>query len=315
MLKVEAGARFDSIYTKINELDRQPAGTFLSPNELYQTYFGTSDSVQNETNISGFAKIVSKVSMGRAGNVDFYVLGSSISRTANVTERFIASNGSNPEMRWVGNPKLDPEQHYQVEVGVISKTSKRKFTVSAYYDWVEDYILRDRARSQDGILPDDRASIYRNVEARLIGGEVDFIGSFAKNWRSRVTLSYVWANNESENEPIAQTPPLEGLVSLEYLADKWRLGGQFRAAATQTRADDDPNTGSAQDARETPGYGAVDLYGEYEFVKDVKLQLGVQNLFDQNYSNHLNKPNLFDPDSVQINEPGLSAWIKLAARI
>ena len=39
-------------------------------------------------------------------------------RTADATERFIASNASTPNDRWVGNPLIDPEKHHQLELGL-----------------------------------------------------------------------------------------------------------------------------------------------------------------------------------------------------
>ena len=41
---------------------------------------------------------------------------------------------------------------------------------------------------------------------------------------------------------------------------------------------------------------------------------GVDNVFDRNYANHLNRGNLFDPQPVRINEPGRTFWVRLAWR-
>ena len=88
----------------------------------------------------------------------------------------------------------------------------------------------------------------------------------------------------------------------------------MRAAAEQTRVDDDPMTGSGLDTGETPGWAVLDLYGRYRISDRVSLDVGVDNLFDKEYAQHLNRSSAFDPTQVQVNEPGMSAWIKVSAR-
>ena len=71
-------------------------------------------------------------------------------------------------------------------------------------------------------------------------------------------------------------------------------------------------TGSGQDYGETPGYGILDLSGRYRILQSLSVFAGVDNVFDRNYANHLNRGNLFDPEPVQINEPGQTFWVRLA---
>jgi iron complex outermembrane receptor protein len=131
------------------------------------------------------------------------------------------------------------------------------------------------------------------------------------NWNSRFTLAYVRANNEADDAPVAQIPPLEGTASLEYHDSKWMLGGEVRAVAKQTRVDDDAATGSGLDFGQTSGFTVVNLYGSYQISKQGELKFGIDNVFDKLYAEHLNKPNAFDPSPVQVNEPGRSLWAKL----
>ena len=42
--------------------------------------------------------------------------------------------------------------------------------------------------------------------------------------------------------------------------------------------------------------------------------MGVENVFDELYSNHLNRANLFDPEQVRIHEPGRTFWVKVRFR-
>jgi iron complex outermembrane receptor protein len=87
-----------------------------------------------------------------------------------------------------------------------------------------------------------------------------------------------------------------------------------RAAAKQTRVDEDPLTGSGLDVGQTPGWAVVDIYGNYVINKTVSVRFGIDNLLDKEYAQHLNRSSAFDPLQVQVDEPGISGWVKLAAQ-
>lgn len=93
----------------------------------------------------------------------------------------VASNSSRPDGRWVGNPGLDASQHHQLDLGVSSLSKPRQISAVAFFDSASDFILRDRARGQPGILRADGASIYRNVAAELYGLEVDLWQRLARH--------------------------------------------------------------------------------------------------------------------------------------
>lgn len=159
-------------------------------------------------------------------------------------------------------------------------------------------------------------SIYRNVDATLIGGEARLGYKWSANWRSEFGVAYVCAENDTDNRDIAQTPPLEGMISLDYSSGNLDAGARVRAAAQQTRVDTKSSTGvegDGLDLRKTPGWGVLDLYGRYYVNDSLSIDLGVDNVFDKNYAQHLNRFNGFDPDPVQVNEPGRSAWLKVSA--
>jgi iron complex outermembrane receptor protein len=95
----------------------------------------------------------------------------------------------------------------------------------------------------------------------------------------------------------------------------WDLGGRLRVVDNQTRVDDDPTIGSGLDAGETSGFAVLDLNGRYALNKQVDVSLGVDNVFDRTYAEHLNRSNDFDPVQVQITEPGRNIWLRLSAAL
>lgn len=305
---LSAALRYDRISADADKADAATTAPMtLNPDALYTTYYGTTAGRQTENNISGLLRLEHDLE-GKAAIV-FASLSRTV-RTADATERFMAANAMASDRRWIGNPGLEPEAHQQVELGTGWRGARWDTTASVYYDRVSDYILRDRAHGQEGILETDNANIYRNVDAELYGAELDTRLSVAAHWSSRMALAYVRATNTSDDRPIAQTPPLEGNISLDYQTKSLQLGAKVRAAASQTRVDDDPNTGSGLDLGSSDSFMTLDLYGAYQPLKRVEIGFGVNNVFDRTYAEHLNRFNPMDPTPVKVNEPGRSYWIK-----
>ncbi len=304
-----AGVRVDYVDSSASKADLTAMGT--SPNDLYTNYYGTTAQDRTDTNVSALYRMEhildAQTNLG-------WGLSRSV-RNADATERFIAANSSMAPMRWVGNPDIEPEAHHQLDLGLTFQLQKGALSFTTYYDDVSDFILLDRAHGQEGITSSDGAFIYRNVDAVLYGFDMDVDYQWAAHWRSRFTAAYVYANNETDNRAIGQTPPLEGTVSLEYWQERWMLAGEMRSVARQSRVDDDPATGSGVDFGETPGYTVYRLYGLFKIGKQADLKYGVDNLFDKYYREHLNKPSGFDAtSSTPVYEPGRSYWARLEAK-
>ncbi len=305
------GLRVDQVDASASKASLDPMNSMpwaVSPNTLYNNYYGTTATPQDETNVGALLRFEHQL----ANNSTTLFAGlSRTMRTADATERFMAATNSTASKRWVGNPTLDPEAHHQLDVGLEHQAEQYRGSLTVYYDQVNDYILRDRARGQGGILLSDLATIYRNVDAELYGIDLEGTYQWNKRWRSDLNVAYVHATNTTDSRPIAQTPPLEGTVSLEYREAVWMFGGEVRAVAQQTRVDDDINTGSGLDAGQTPGFAVYNLYGHYQFAKQKTVSFGIDNVTDKTYAEHLNKPSAFDTTVIQVNEPGRSYWAKV----
>ncbi len=303
--RLDMGLRYDRVEA---DLGNPNAPGMRTPNQMFQLYYGTTAEDQHENNIGGFIRLKHAFAEIPAY---IYASASRSVRTADATERYMAKWVGMANMRWVGNPDLDPEKHHQLELGVVSETADMNISSSIYYNDVDDFILYDRAHGQDSILLADSAVIYRNIDAELYGLEFE-IGQRWGNWSAGFTLAYTHAQNKSDHRPIAQIPPLEGSVSLDYTNGPWSAGGVVRAAAQQSRVDDNTATGSGLDSEKTPGWGVLDLHAGYKIKKQWQIEVGVKNLFDKDYAQHLNKASSIDAGS-QVDEPGRSFWVSMNA--
>jgi iron complex outermembrane receptor protein len=289
-----------------------------SANQSYAEYYGSNAEDKDETNIGGLLRYDKDMGNG----ISLFTGLSRSVRTADSTERGInkwsAVPGTAPVEaqdtilagRWIGNPDIKPEKHHQFDIGLSKTTDTLDFSAVAFYDKVDDYILRDTARGQDGILKSDGADIYRNVDAELYGLEFESKIKLSNRLDLSGSIAFVRATNTTDdNRPIAQTPPINGKLQLDYTGGKWGAGARVNFASRQDRID----VLSKQEVGETAGYGTLDLYGNYKLNKSVSLRAGIDNVMDKTYAEHASRSNIMDINSIKVNEPGRTAWLKITA--
>jgi len=222
-----------------------------------------------------------------------------------------------PMMRWVGNPNIQAERHNQFEVGAKWHFNGGWHELSVYHDSVNDFILRDRARAQNGINAMDMATIYRNVNASFSGFEWALRKEFADSWMLYTHLSYVKGENNATNRPLYQIPPIEGLVQFSRQKDDLAYWVDIRWAMKQDEVDDNAMMGSGLDAGESDSWLAVDFKLRYDLNPNWQLSAGISNLFDETYSYHVSRANMdpFNPQAVRVNEPGRQLWFSILTEL
>lgn len=309
---LKAGLRYDNVHVTANKADTvadvaMGVANDRSANQLYRLYYGSGFSTVNEHNVSGLLRYEQKID----ANTTTYATVSRSVRTANTTERAMAADMATATQRWVGNPNIKPEQHYQIELGADTQVGGWGITSSAYYNRVQDYIFRDTARGQAGILLNDKATVYRNIDATLMGLDLTAQHTFANQLSLNGSMSYTRGQNEETNNPLPQIPPLKLAMDVSYPMGEWLMGTRMNAAMKQSRVDTDTATGSGRDVGKTKSWVTADLYAARPITDSMELGFGVNNVFDRAYANHLNKSNAFDTSEVQVNEPGRSFYLRM----
>lgn len=304
---VRFGLRYDRVTSGAAAATTVTSGG-STPDTLYNNYYGITANDVTEHNVGGFLRY--EQNLGDHNRL-FTVLSRSV-RSADANERFMASNNTMASMRWIGNPDIEAERHHQAEIGMAWQTTGWEASASVFYNDVSDYILRDRARGQNGILLSDGATIYRNVDARLMGAEAETRRRISQEWSAHASVAYVHATNTDDDLPLAQTPPLEGRLGVDYRDSGWGAGAELIWAARQMRADDDSTTGTGLDAQQTPGFGVLNLYASRNIGEQSRLKVGIDNVFDKTYAYHVNRANSdpFNTDPVLVNEPGRALWVR-----
>jgi len=204
---------------------------------------------------------------------------------------------------------LNPEQTTQLDAGMLWKTRTVKGSVSVFHASVDDYILT-RTNGTAGCA--NANGCAENVDATRYGMEADLAWTLNAALTLRGSLAYVHADNDTLDAPLAQTPPLEGRLGLDYKAGVWRFGSVLRMVAEQDRVHVGYGNIVGQDYGVTPGFTTLALNASYKPGKRSLVSVGIDNVFDKTYSEHLARDNTFEAGSgTRVNEPGRFAWAKV----
>ncbi|MCW8997548.1 MAG: TonB-dependent receptor, partial [Kangiellaceae bacterium] len=306
--RIKSGVRFDQVSAEADYV------ATTEGQALYQSYYPNTPSSSDEDNVSVFSRFYHQ-----ADSSLYWVGLSSTVRTADATERYIGAANNMAMMRWIGNPAIEPERHNQLELGAKWKFDGGWHELSIYHDQVSDFILRDRASMGDmpDVVATDMATIYRNVDATLSGFEYAIQKAFAGTWMFYGNLAYVKGENDDNNYPLYQIPPVEGLIQFSNENDQWAYWFDIRFAMEQDEVDDNMMMGSALDAGKSDSWTAVDFKIRYDLNQDWQLSAGINNLFDETYAYHVSRANMdpFNPQAIRVNEPGRQLWISILTEL
>ncbi|WP_250060178.1 TonB-dependent receptor domain-containing protein [Halomonas gemina] len=287
---LSGGLRLDYSEASATAAD-QASDTGVVAADLYRREYGVAGDLDHEAwLVGGFLR-----GEQRLNDTDtLYASLSRAERDADATERYFAKGD------WVGNPRLDPEVHHQLDLGLERRLASGGFEVAAFADRVDDYIFRD---TLDGV------SVYRNIDATLYGVELSGDLRWAHHWETRGQLSWVRGDNLDDGGALADIAPLRGQLSQFHVREAWEAGLTARFSDAQDRL--------GPDEVATSGYVVLDAEAAWHW-QAMTLRAGVSNLLDKTYSDFLNRnrsasdPFLAeDPQSLDLplNEPGRSLWV------
>ena len=209
-----------------------------------------------------------------------------------------------------------PEKTNQLDIGMVFNGGKLSASLSGFYSKIDDYLMVQSNYTKTALMGKGTrtTAIVRNVDASTWGFEAGVAYALADAWKMDATLAYVHGDNDTDGTPLAQMPPLEGRLGLGYDNKVWSTGALLRLVSEQERIDVNKGNIVGQDIGRTAGFGIFSLNAGYRPKKGVLVSGGIDNLFDKTYAEHISRAGAmvagFD-QTVRINEPGRTAWLKL----
>lgn len=219
---------------------------------------------------------------------------------------------------------IKPETTNQIDIGTNWSHGDLSGSVSLFYSKVNNYV-QNRWFNADGtkIYPYVGAPMnlsytkVTNIDATLYGGEIDMIYKLTPNYKVMGALSYVHGQNDTEDKPLAQQPPVELKLSAIYEDNVYSAGFLARLVSAQDRYD--IGTGSivmnGVDKGETSGFAVFSINGGYKYSKNLSFSAGIDNIFNKAYAEHLNNTDASSAaaflNQTRIYEPGRNIWLEV----
>lgn len=209
---------------------------------------------------------------------------------------------------------IDTEKTLQLDIGYQHEHGNFSSWASAYAGVINDYILTTYLPTGNmGMLE----AHSRNVDATVAGAEVGIGYQFTDAIQADLSAMYAWGENTSDNTPLPQISPLEARVNLRYIHDNYTLGAYWRLVDGQNRISEREGNIVGYDLKQSAGFGTLSLNGTYHVNDSMDLSVGIDNVLDRTYAEHLNKMGSSGfgfAANEQFNNIGRNYWARISMK-
>jgi iron complex outermembrane receptor protein len=286
---------------------RAEADASIANVDLYYAYHGTRITSVRHTLPGGKVRLGWDPAPGLA-------LAATLGHTARVgeaNELFLALRRQGHD--WVGYPELEPARSTGADVTASWEGDGVRLSGSLFVSQIANFIdIVSRARTASGPGNVDARS-WANVDATLRGAEATAVMPLATRLFLSGDIAYVRGTKRLAPEvgvndgDLAEIPPLRARLAARY--DDGRLFGVIEGVFSDRQEHID----ASLDEEPTAGWATANLSVGYRRDK-LSLTLGVGNLFDRYYTEHLSYQR--DPfrSGVRVAEPGRAVFVNISAR-
>ena len=209
---------------------------------------------------------------------------------------------------------IDIEKTLQLDLGYQHSHGHFNSWASAYAGLINDYVLtRYKPTGMMGMLE----AHTRNVDATIAGAEAGIGYQFSDAIQADISAMYAWGENTTDNTPLPQISPLEARVNLRYVQDKYNFGLLWRVVDGQSRISEREGNIVGYDNKQSAGFGTLSLNGSYHVMDSVNVSVGIDNVLDKTYTEHLNKMGASGtglPTTEQFNNIGRNYWARVSMK-
>ena len=258
-------------------------------------------------------------------NAKSYIGLGYVERVPDYWELFSAAHGNTGMSKPTFND-LNTEKTLQLDMGYQHQHGAFSSWVSAYAGLVNDYILMSYhnhpTTGMGGHGSDhDHGSSFsagaKNVDVVIAGAEAGVGYQFTDVIQADLSAMYAWGEIDDNHDPLPQIAPLEGRFNLRYVQDKYSLGLLWRAVAKQDRINLNKGNIVGYDMGESNGFTTLALNATYNIQKDISLAVGIDNVLDKTYAEHLNKAGSSGfgfASTEQFNNTGRNYWARMSMK-
>lgn len=270
-----AGVRNDTVWSDADNIEK-----FFPPATADAAAFNARSHDVTDVDFDGMISVRFK-----PGEHSTYELAfARKTRSPSILERYVytplaASSGASDGRTYLGNLGLDPEVSHQIGLTGDWHGEGWAFKVTPFYNFVSDYIQGTPINRLVNGLP---VLQYQNLDrADLYGVDAEAHYDLTKEFTLRGQLSYVRGIDRDNDDNLYRIEPLHGAVSLEHHWSDWHSAIELAWASGQ----DDVSAFNGEPTSE--GYTVLNLRTGYTFREHLNVDLSLENLFDEDYADHL----------------------------
>lgn len=336
---LELGIKYKQVKTDTDEVDAMPANTPMASMmgtppaavRALRDRFNSADRSKKDHNLD----LAAKLSFPLNNETSLIAGYARKTRSPTYIERYLwiplnVNAGLGDGNNYIGNIELDPEWSNQFELGLDWANDRAYFTPRVHYQRINNYIQGVAVETNMFNMPvigvsgnangDPTPLQYQNVEAEIYGFDTDWGYELNQSWLLSGSATYVRGKRQDINDDLFHIAPPRASAALTKNFSNGSATIEGVLVSKQTKVSDeltdDPNNpNNSNDS--TPGYGLINLYGEYTptSVSNLSIKAGVENLLDKEYTDHLNGFNRVAGNGVDVGErlpgPGINAFITL----
>lgn len=247
------------------------------------TQFNPSFSVGASKKVSDKAKV--GLWLGRA------------QRSAGLTERYINffPVGQDP-YEMLGNPELDAEKNNQADLTFDWASNTSSINVNVFASYMQDFISSVIEPDLSPVIPNSPGvRRFMNLDQSFkTGFEINWSQRIAKGLSHQMGIAYTFAEDLEREEPLPEIAPLDFRYVLHgsYVNDRLQPTISFRHVLEQDRISEEYGESK------TPSFSLVDIKLAFQVTDAFRVNAGVNNLFDENYYEHLSRSVRSTPNPI-----------------
>lgn len=253
-------------------------------------------------------------------------------RSPNMLERYIKLLAVGyDKYDYLGNPQLKPESNNEADLTFTWINEKwGSIYLNGFYSYIQDYItgvylppsvIKSQTAGVLGVKQFVNASSasfrgfefsYNTPDKNKFGAGIIAAytyGVIPEVTKYIITGGAVVGDTLLKNDALSEVPPFETTLNIYYKFLNNKLMPKFTARIVA----DQNHVSEAFYEQKTPGFVILDLAVKYELLKYGFITVGVNNLLDQSYYEHLNRKMLGTTNNLY--EPGRIIFVTLLLHI
>lgn len=275
----------------------------------------TMPEFENATDASSVTQLNPGLSVGLKRDVgehfNFGIWLARVKRSGSIMERFINyfPVGVDP-YEMVGNPNLKAETNNQLDLVLGFTKESIQIDFSPFVAYLTDYITADKTDLTPRIASSPGVRQFVNTENAIkTGFEFSVNQYIGAGLHHQFAVAYTYGQNLSLSEALPEIAPMDIRYALigNFFDNKLHAALRLRHVIGQERISE------TFGERTTPGFTLLDTDLTYNLTNHLAIKVGAQNLFNQAYYEHLNRP--IGVDRRPLFSPGRNFFVLVNVKL